>query len=160
MSRLKLVKEAEEIDFTIQGTWLFEVNRYGGYDEYVEESFTAQPGEYEEYIDEAVSFAENDFEDVKDIILEQCNDKCKDDEEVRNIWFNLGYDKSYMHIYCNKKFSDETKEKIKEVIIGQYSDGWGEGLEQHPFKSFEDDEGVQNEFCIKLWTPSTDFKII
>ena len=79
MSRLKLVKKAEEIDFTIQGTWLFEVNRYGGYDEYVEESFTAQPGEYEEYIDEAVSFAENDFEDVKDIILEQCNDECKDD---------------------------------------------------------------------------------
>ena len=160
MSRLKLVKKAEEIDFTIRGTWLFEVSRYGGYDEYVEESFTAQPGEYEEYIDEAVSFAENDFEDVKDIILEQCNDECKDDEEVRNIWFNLGYDKSYMHIYCNKKFSDETKEKIKEVIIGQYSDGWGEGLEQHPFKSFEDDEGVQNEFCVKLWTPSTDFKII
>ena len=160
MSRLRLVKRAEEMDFTIQGTWLVEVNRYGGNDEYEEESFTADPSAYDDYIDEATSFAENDFEDAKDIILEQCNDECKDGEKVLGILFNLGLYKSYMHIYCNKKFSNETKEKIKEVIIGQYADGWGEGLEQHPFKSFEDDEGVQNEFCVKLWTPSTDFKII
>lgn len=158
MSRLRLVK-AEETNFTIKGTWYFEVDSYGD-DGYSDEPSLDEPWIHEEYVDEAISFAEEDFESVKDILLEQCNDECQEDEKVENIRFSLGIENSYMDIYCNKNLSEETKERIKEQVIGQYADGWGEGLEQQMFKSFEDENGMTNELAIKLWTPEINYEII
>ena len=128
-------------------------------------------GEYE-FVDEEISylgvneegaqFAIDDFDDeTKEIIKEQCQEKCQKDEVVVDLQFDCDEKHSYMNVYCNKPFSQETKEAIMDVISGQYSDGWGEGLEQHPFSSGESEDyyGATEELCVQLSPDNVDLHI-
>jgi hypothetical protein len=162
MKRLKKAAEWND-SFSIIGN----VGTYG----WVTGDSENDDGEYE-YVDEEIcylgvneegaEYAIDDFDDeTKEIIKEQCQEKCQEDEVVVDLQFDCDTQHSYMHVYCNKPFSQETKEAIMDVINGQYADGWGEGLEQHPFYTgkSEDYPGATEELCVQLWPDNVNLHI-
>ena len=103
--------------------------------------------------DDGAKYAINDFDDkMKEIIKKQCQKVCQKGETVIDLRFDCDTQHSYMNVYCNKPFSQKTKEAILDVINGHYSNGWGESLEQHPFYSgnSEDFQGATKELCVQL----------
>lgn len=57
--------------------------------------------------------------------------------------FNNGSPIAETTIVCSRELTKEELEELESYITGQYSDGWGEGFEQNPFYSYEDE--YQNE---------------
>lgn len=74
-----------------------------------------------------------------------------------------------------RELTSEEMELLKDYIEGQFSDGWGEGFEQHPFTEWEeyyeeeeyDEEEDEyypyeyselNSYCAHFWNNDGDFK--
>jgi hypothetical protein len=68
-----------------------------------------------------------------------------DVENVRNEIFGC------IHVDTTEPLTNEEKEEIRDFCTGQASDGFGEGLEQRPFKS---DDG---ELYISFWDSDEDW---
>lgn len=171
MSRLKrLIKKAENtVELIAKANWCVRVESYSGYSGY-ENSQDMKPTEYD---DEAVDLAEEDFEKSKAVLLEVMQESCP---HLVDIKFDLDTDdaSSYFHGIFSEEPDEEEKARFLDEITGQYSDGWGEGLEQHAFKTEEEDEeyevedretgeyyteqgNIEHEYFVVLWPD--DFKI-
>lgn len=170
MSRLRLVKKAENtVELIAKANWCIRIESYSGYTGY-ENSRDIKPTEAD---DEAVDFAQNSFEESKDILLEVLQRECPHLVDIR---FDLDTDdaSSYFYGTFSEEPDENEKEKFLDEISGQYSDGWGEGLEQNAFKTEEEDEeyevedsetgeyyteqgNIENEYFVVLWPD--DFKI-
>jgi hypothetical protein len=163
-----LIKKAEENSFSIIGNWGVLIYTSGEDQDddynYVDEESEISPDNLDdELLDTAINFANDDFDaETKAIIMKQMQEKCKENETVTDIVFDLDSHHSYMHVYGNKPFSDETKAEILDIVNGQYSDGWGEGLEQRSFADEQSEDygrGVHDEYFVQLWPDDVNLRL-
>lgn len=99
----------------------------------------------------------------------------KEDTKASDVLFNIDKNgKSHM-IYFFDDSVDIDKEKVLDITIGQYSDGFGEELEQNCFfrdkdteevwieddeeeeGGYYDDEEVTTEYFVNLWTKNSKY---
>ena len=88
-------------------------------------------------------------------------------------------DKLYGVAVCTATddWNEADTEALKEYLIGQYADGWGEGFEQRPIIEFKDNEEmelfdeesgeeyygkveVDVEICISFWQSDDNYRIM
>jgi hypothetical protein len=162
-----LIKKADSGYFVVTGKWDVLVYWHGededdDYNYVDEEAETPSESLDDVTLDTANDFARKDFEDIKSIVMKQMQEKCQEGEEITNIDFDLTSTNSHMHIYSNQSLVQETKEAILDIVNGQYSDGWGEGLEQRSFvkeQSEDHGDGVDVEYFIRLWPDNVNLHI-
>ena len=110
---------------------------------------------WEEFYDEAKKFAESGFESSKEIILDVAKEEIP---TIKDMEFRLTPENAIMKVTYSEKPTDEVLKSTAEYIEGQYSDGWGEGLEQQEFNTLEGQYDSTIRLYVKLWS-SRDFKM-
>ena len=109
-----------------------------GLDQMVEEA----PEYYEEFYREAKDFVENDFNSFKSEFVEIAQENIP---TIIDLNFTLKSEDAIMTVTYSEEPTNDILEKTKDWITGQYSDGWGEGLEQQSFSSYEDEDEIEYE---------------
>ncbi len=127
---------------------------------------------WEEFYDEAKKCAESSFESSKEIILDVAKEEIP---TIKDMEFRLTPETAIMKVTYSEKPTDKILKSTADYLEGQYADGWGEGLEQQEFDTFEEqiDVGYEDEetgeyiedyetgtgrLYVKLWS-SRDFKM-
>ncbi len=67
-------------------------------------------------------------------------------KKLKSITLSLNDDNTLCTIIIAKEeLTDEDKDVILDYMKGQFSDGWGEGFEQHPICSYTETEEIEYE---------------
>ena len=121
--------------YKFASNWVYWVE---GFDRMEEEL----PENWSEFYREAKEFVENDFNSFKNEFVEIAQ---KDIPSIIDLAFTLKQDDAIMTVTYNEEPTDDVLKKTKDWIEGQYSDGWGEGLEQNAFSTYEDENEIEYE---------------
>jgi len=144
-----LIKTAEaKIVKEFRAPYKMKYYRQSEYDEFNDEdmAFLVDDDVWEEYYTEAKQFAEEDFNGIGEEMLSYLKRDLDDlGNNITGLSFTLDGKESVMTVTFDSEPSSEELEKICDWITGQYSDGWGEGLEQRDFANWQEQEQVEIE---------------
>ena len=121
------------------------------YEDYTEDVDSQELVEYEEEIRSLFPTDENGNLDPDDELSQYIHESGERDGMlygvVTEIWVNVknidGKLYSWTEVTANRELNEIEKEALLDYLSGQFSDGYGEGLEQHEFKSYTDTNVVE-----------------
>ena len=121
------------------------------YEDYTEDVDSEELVEYEEEIRSLFPSDENGNLDPDDELSQYIHESGERDEMlygvVTEIWVNVknidGKLYSWTEVTANRELNEIEKEALLDYLSGQFSDGYGEGLEQHEFNSYTDTDVVE-----------------
>ena len=96
---------------------------------------------YFEFLDELVEAVKYDGGDLNFVEYFNRYDENIPEGSLKSITveFNPSSYKLITTVVANQSLNDAALDKIKDYMIGQFSDGWGEGFEQKPITTYNDD---------------------
>lgn len=121
------------------------------YEDYTEDVDSQELVEYEEEIRSLFPTDENGNLDPDDELSQYIHESGERDGllygVVTEIWVNVknidGKLYSWTEVTANRELNESEKEALLDYLSGQFSDGYGEGLEQHEFNSYTDTDVVE-----------------
>lgn len=121
------------------------------YEDYTEDVDSQELVEYEEEIRSLFPTDENGNLDPDDELSQYIHESGERDGMlygvVTEIWVNVknidGKLYSWTEVTANRELNEIEKEALLDYLSGQFSDGYGEGLEQHEFNSYTDTDVVE-----------------
>ena len=121
------------------------------YEHYTEEVDSQELVEYEEEIRSLFPTDENGNLDPDDELSQYLHESGERDGMlygvVTEIWVNVknidGKLYSWTEVTANRELTEIEKEALLDYLTGQFSDGYGEGLEQQEFTSYTDIDVVE-----------------
>lgn len=121
------------------------------YEDYTEDVDSQELVEYEEEIRSLFPTDENGNLDPDDELSQYIHESGERDGMlygvVTEIWVTVknidGELYSWTEVTANRELNEIEKEALLDYLCGQFSDGYGEGLEQQEFNSYIDTEGVE-----------------
>ena len=130
----------KQYKYTVKGTLLGRRR----YEHYTEEVDSQELVEYEEEIRSLFPTDENGNLDPDDELSQYLHESGERDGMlygvVTEIWVNVknidGKLYSWTKVTANRELTEIEKEALLDYLTGQFSDGYGEGLEQHEFNSY------------------------
>ena len=161
----------EKYNYVIKGT----VIGSRCYDDYTEEISAEELAEY--LMEISAMFSRGLDDELAQYINEDFETGIK--ESVTEIWVNVkvidGEMYSWTEVTTNRELTENEKSELLEYLTGQFSDGFGEGLEQQEFESYTntdinegydedtqeyymDEEETEVYMYLHLWN-SKDFKL-